>query len=177
MDRADDGDAGEERHFDIGRIENVNTAALQGIRKGDLVPPHSPPLRNPDDLDIRTLYPNFTGSISDQEEPVLRSPGRTRTEKSFQKPTDPSAPALLPLPDVNSDSQSAIASFTPVSACRCRLTYRRSPKEVVSARVVPTYVLLSRKVGSASSLDSTIRCRGRTGQSADPSARLCQRTC
>jgi len=116
MDRADDRDAGEERHFDIGRIENVDAAALQGIGKGDLVPPHSPPLGNPDDLDIRTLHPNFTGGIPDQEEPVLRSPGRTGTEKSLQKPTDPSAPARLPLPDVNSDSQSAIASFTLVCA-------------------------------------------------------------
>src|SRR6266571_1088326 len=109
MDRADDRDAGEERHFDIGRIENVSTAALQGVGKGDLVPPHSPPLGNPNDLDIRTLNPNFTGCISDQEEPVLRSPGRTSTEKSLQKPTDPSAPARLPLPDVNSDCQSAYA--------------------------------------------------------------------
>src|SRR6266516_7679487 len=112
MDRADDRDAGEERQFDIGRIEIVDSAALQGIGKGDLVPPHSPPLGNPDDLDMRTLHPNFTGGIPDQEEPVLRSPGRTGTEKSLQKPTDPSAPARLPLPDVNSDSQSAIASFT-----------------------------------------------------------------
>src|SRR6266540_7341961 len=116
MDRADDRHAGEKRDFDIGRIENVDASALKGIGKCDLVPPHSPPFGNPDDLDIRTLYPNFTGSISDQEEPVLRSPGRTSTEKSFQKPTDPSAPARLPLPDVNSDSQSAIASFTLVCA-------------------------------------------------------------
>jgi len=116
MDGTDDRDAGEQRHFDIRRIENVGASALKGIGKHDLVPPHSPPLRNPDDLDIRILHPNFTGSISDQEEPVLRSPGCTSTEKSLQKPTDPSAPARLPLPDVNSDSQSAIASFTLVCA-------------------------------------------------------------
>src|SRR5437879_4185953 len=109
MDRADNRNTGEERHFDVGRIENVGAAALQGIGKGDLVPPHSQPIGNPDDLDIRTLYSNFTGSISDQEEPVLRSPRRTGTEKSLQKPTDPGAPARLPLPDVNADSQSAYA--------------------------------------------------------------------
>ena len=109
MDRADDRDTGEEWHFDVGRIENVGAAALQGIGKGDLVPPHRPPLGNPDDLHVLALYPNLTSGIPDQEKLVLGSAERTGTEKSLQKPTDPSAPARLPLPDVNSDSQSAYA--------------------------------------------------------------------